>query len=242
MCGRSVPWKWVPAVLVDGKPLAGTGVWQSQVEDGRCVDCEAELQARRRRAQQALVFRAKLTELFGGTKPYREFLFDNYKVTPGNQNAFECCKRFNPATECLYLWGSCGAGKTHLAFAAARRCVEAALSVALLSPYRLGLQTRTNDAELEKAAINEWVSVNVLILDHLEPDLDVSSRQLLQEILDRRDFEGRTGLMVTSVHSPQALAEKMGHDAIASRLAGMCDVVKVEGPDFRINLRQPRVA
>jgi chromosomal replication initiation ATPase DnaA len=51
----------------------------------------------------------------GGEKPYREFTFERYKVTPGNRRAYERSKTFDPAAENLYLWGPSGVGKTHLA-------------------------------------------------------------------------------------------------------------------------------
>ena len=39
VCERAIPWEWVPAVLLNGKPLSGTGVWRSQRAEGLCPVC-----------------------------------------------------------------------------------------------------------------------------------------------------------------------------------------------------------
>ena len=121
-CQRSLPWEWVPAVLLSGKALAGTGVWRTQLVDDQCPACLAASDRQRQKEREALMVRAALMKLLGGDKPYREFTFERYQVTPGNQLAYERSKAFSPATDNLYLWGPCGVGKTHLAYAIARRC------------------------------------------------------------------------------------------------------------------------
>src|ERR1700730_4968874 len=75
-CHRSVPWEWVPAVLLGQTTLAGTGAWRSQLTNGQCAACLAAAEAKSQKEQRALAFRNKLVELLGGEKPYREFTFD----------------------------------------------------------------------------------------------------------------------------------------------------------------------
>src|SRR5207249_9070523 len=135
----------------------------------------------------------KLVQLLGGPKPYRQFSFDNYNVRLGNGIAHEQCKRFEPANDNLYLWGPSGVGKTHLAFALARRCVEDSLSVMILPAYRLTAPARLKDPALEQAAIDAWISAKVLVLDDLGSEPDIRC-QLLKQILDGRDFQDRAGL------------------------------------------------
>src|SRR5260370_15451781 len=130
-CHRAIPWEWAPAILLNGKPMAGTGVWRSQLIDTRCPACQGAFEKERTRTQQALARRKELLELLGGDKPYREFTFDRYQVAPGNHLAYDKCKEFNPAVENLYLCGPCGVSKTHLAYATARRCFEETLSVTI---------------------------------------------------------------------------------------------------------------
>src|SRR6266567_3339423 len=161
-CHRALPWEWTPAVFLGGRSLAGTGVWCSQLTDGVCSGCVSALQARREKERHALGIRKELIQLLGGEKPYREFTFERYQVSPGNQLAYQRSKQFNPALENLYLWGPCGVGKTHLSFASAKRCFEETLSVEILRPGRLSRKVRMKDPTDEQAAIDEIVSVEVL--------------------------------------------------------------------------------
>jgi DNA replication protein DnaC len=220
---------------LNGKVLAGTGVWHSQLTDRLCPDCLTALQAQRQKDEHALAVRKELVQLLGGEKPYREFTFERYTVTPDNRLAFECSRRFDPAAENLYLWGPCGVGKTHLAHAIARRCFQETLSVTILFAPQLSRKVRMKDPDKEQAAIDEYVRCDVLILDDLGAGPDTAfSRQIMQEILDGRDFTDRPGLVVTSKYSLDELAAKQADDSIPSRLAGTCQVVAVKGIDHRL--------
>jgi DNA replication protein DnaC len=239
-CHRAIPWEWAPVVLLNGQPMAGTGVWRSQLMDTRCPACQDAFEQERAKEQQALARRKELVELLGGEKPYREFTFEHYTVTPDNRLAFERAKAFNPATGNLYLWGPCGVGKTHLASAIARRSCDEPLSVTLLPAFELSRHVRMKEPEQEQAALNGFVDTETLVLD----DLGVGpytpfTRQILQEILDGRSFKDRAGLVVTSQYSLDQLASKFGDDAIPSRLAGMCEVTRINGRDHRLKQADP---
>src|SRR5438874_470336 len=89
VCQRSLPWEWAPVVSLNGKALAGTGVWRSQLMDRQCPACVAAVQLQRQKERQDLALRAALVELLGGEKPYRDFTFERYQVTPGNRIPYE---------------------------------------------------------------------------------------------------------------------------------------------------------
>jgi DNA replication protein DnaC len=238
LCHRHIPWEWVPAILLGGKSLAGTGVWRSPLLDGQCPTCIAHVEARRQKEQRGLAKRTDLIQLFGGEKPYREFTLERFQVMPGNRLAYERAQHFNPSAENLYFWGPCGVGKTHLAYAIARECVEETLRVTLLRPSQLSRKVRMKDPEQEQTAIDELVRVELLVLDDLGSGSDTAYiRQILQEILDGRDFRDRGGLVITSKYSLSGLAQKLNDDTIPSRLAGMCRVVELKGPDHRLTPR-----
>jgi DNA replication protein DnaC len=235
-CHRAIPWEWAPAVCVRGSPLAGTGVWRSQLVDRRCPACAAALEAERQEERRQIGLRKELIEVLGGPKPYREFTFERYRVAPGNAVAYERTNRFNPSGENLYLWGPCGVGKTHLAFAAARHCFEETLSAVIVWAPHLSRQIRLKDPEQEQAAMDRLTRAEALILDDLGAGNDTPfNRQLLQELLDTRVFNDRGGLIVTSKYSLDRLAEKFDDDTLPSRLAGMCDVIGITGPDGRLD-------
>lgn len=218
--------------------MAGTGVWRSQLIDRRCPACQETFEQARSKEQQALRHRKRLVEILGGEKPYREFTFERYQVEPGNELAFRRCREFNPATENLYLWGACGVGKTHLAFATARRCFEETLAVVIQPAGQLSRKVRMKDPSQEQATIEELMKAEALVLDDLGAGTDTAfSRHLLQEILDGRDFNDRRGLVVTSKYSLDQLAAKLADDSIPSRLCGMCQRIQVNGNDRRVSQR-----
>lgn len=234
-CRRSLPWQWIPIVRVNGKALAGTGVWRSTLIDGHCSACRQETENARCREEQTARRRNDLIELLGGAKPYREFTFERYEVTPGNRLAFERCHQFNPAAENLYLWGPCGVGKTHLAYAAARRCFEESLSVGVERAGQLSRRARLQGAEHEQGSIDEWVGKEVLVLDAVGSGPQTAySRQLLLDILDGRDFADRHGLIVTSALSLDDLAALLQDDAIPSRIAEQCGIIEIRESDHRL--------
>lgn len=237
-CHRAQPWEWVPAVLLNGKPLAGTGIWRSQLIERRCPACQAALEAQRHNEQRSTQLRRELIRLLGGEKAYREFTFEHYKLMPGNRLAYERCKRFDPTTENFYLWGPCGAGKTHLAHATARRCFEESLSVAMIRAYQLSRKIRMRGPDQEQQAIDELVDAEVLVLDDLGIGPNSAySRQLIQEVLDGRDSADRAGLVITSQYSLGDLADRLMDDTITSRIVGMCQVFEIQGRDYRLYAR-----
>ena len=203
--------------------------------NGLCHACLAELEARRLKEERALAVREDLVQLLGGDKPYREFTFERYQVEPGNRLAFERCRHFNPAAENLYLWGPCGVGKTHLAWAIARTCFEQTLTVTILRAGQLSRKARMRDPDQEQTVVDQFARAEVLVLDDLAGGPDSAfARQILQEILDARDFNDRAGLVVTSPCSLDELAAKLALDSIPSRLAGLCGVIELQGTDHRL--------
>jgi DNA replication protein DnaC len=196
------------------------------------------LEALRAKERRALAMRTDLLRLLGGERPLREFTLDRYEVTPGNRLAYERSKLFDPASENLYLWGPCGVGKTHLAYATARCAFEESLTVVVMPAPQLSRRVRMRDPEKEQATINEFAETEVLVLDDVGAGSDTAfTRQILQEILDVRAFHDRAGLVATSRYSLDQLSTKFGDDSIPSRIAGMCRLIEVKGNDRR--LRRP---
>ena len=203
--------------------------------EGLCLSCHAEAERKAEEARRRLALRLRLIALGGGEKPYREFRFETYQVTPDNQSAFVRAKNFNPNRDNLYLWGPCGVGKTHLAFAIVRRSCEAGYTVEFLKPPQLMRKVRRKDPDEEQHAIDRFVRADVFALDDLGIGQETAyARQIFQEILDGRHYAYRAGLVVTSKFSPGDLARKLDDDTTVSRLAGMCQVVEVRGKDHRL--------
>lgn len=210
-------------------------MWHSQLTDGLCPACWQTKQTKNAEQTRQLALRIKLMTLGGGEKPYREFRFESYEVIPENELAFTRSRAFNPDRDNLYLWGPCGVGKTHLAFAIARRFCELNRSVEFLQAPRLMRRVRMKDPVEEQQAIDRLVRADVFALDHLGIGTDSAyARQIFQEVLDGRMCAYRNGLIVTTRFSLDALATKLGDDTISSRLAGLCRVIQVGGRDHRL--------
>jgi DNA replication protein DnaC len=234
-CRRALPWEWVPAVFLAGKPLAGTGVWRSALSDGHCADCVEQQEADRQKEAAVRLRRSAVVALLGGDKPYREFIFERFRVLAGNRRAYEAAIGFDPTVDNLYLWGPSGVGKSHLACAVARRASEESLSVEMLRMPQLVRKTRMRDPASEQSVIDGLITTEVMVFEDLgSGQSSAYSRQILREILDGRDYQNRAGLLVTSAYTLNELALRLEDDAIASRLAGLCRVIEVAGPDGRI--------
>lgn len=234
-CQRDLPWEWVPPVQVAGKSLAGTGVWRSGLVNELCGGCIQERDSVMAKRALAQLKRQRLIRLLGGVKPFREFTFDRFEVAQGNRIAFESAKRFDPSAHNLFLWGPGGTGKTHLAYAIARRSFWQGWSVILTTPGQLIRTLRMKTPEEEQRAVDAATAVGVLVLDAFGTGGETAyARQALQEILDGREYQERRGLVVSSRWAPAVLARSSADDRIASRLVGMCDVVEVRGADRRL--------
>jgi DNA replication protein DnaC len=230
-CLQDMTWEWVPPIHVHEKPLPGTGVWRSRLIDGLCPQCfesvEIARQVQRRNDHQ----RETLIKLLGGPKPYREFTFARYQVTTGNQAAFERAKRFDPATSNLYFWCAGRLGKTHLALAILRYWFEQGRSVVWSTPARLIRRLRMKPPDEEQQVIDACVLAEVFLLDDFGSGVETAyARQILQEILDGRDFQDRGGLMITSRSAPGRLARSRADDAISSRVTSLCESVEIKPP------------
>lgn len=234
-CLEEVQQQWLAPVMCGGRRLPGTGVWHSQRVGDLCPSCAGELAESMAERQRRFQVYLRLVEVGGGEKPYREFRFETYRATPENSQALSLARAFNPDRDNLYLWGACGVGKTHLAFAIARSACEAGLSIEFLTPPRLTRRTRMLDPNDEQRAIDRIARAEVLVLDDLGIGNDTPyARQVIQEILDARTFSYRAGLVVTSKYSLGDLAAKFGDDTVTSRLAGMAWVVHIGGLDHRL--------
>lgn len=200
-----------------------------------CPSCDQAKQITVIAAQSAHELERRLIAGLGGIKPYREFTFARYDITAGNRIAFTRSRSFDASKEGLYLWGPCGVGKTHLAYAAARKPLEQNYSVEILTLPKLIRKVRMKEPREEQELIDRFSTTDVLLLDDLGVGNEtLYARQILQEVLDARDFSGRRGLLITSKYSLDGLANKLNDDTIPSRLAGSCSVVEVAGRDRRV--------
>lgn len=200
----------------------------SRLVGGVCPPCQSvsELEMARNETEKE-----RIIEMMG-QKGYEQFTFDKFKTSQENAMAFDKCRSFDPSKSSLYLWGSAGSGKTHLAGAIVRGVKGGVMlkSTSLVRWFRLR-DPRDEEREIERLA-----SVQVLVVDDLGVQKDSEhALSVLYEIIDRRDMNLRHGLVITSNLSLDVMAKKMGDDRIVSRIAGLCDVVEIKGKDMRVS-------
>jgi len=137
----------------------------------------------------------------------------------------------------LYLCGPGGTGKTHLAVAITRCLIENLKNPLFVSVPELLLGIRAcfidRSGISEKETINKYADAHVLILDDLGAEKTTDYvLQVFYIILDRRYRENRVTI-ITSNLEIKDLAKKL-NSRIASRIAGLCEVVEFVGRDRRI--------
>src|SRR5690606_30943651 len=88
-----------------------------------CYECRREDERREE------IRRRGLRELRAIDERYANATLANYRCPPGDQDALVAVSAWEPGPAGLYLHGSPGSGKTHLAFGLARKLIDDGVSV-----------------------------------------------------------------------------------------------------------------
>lgn len=136
----------------------------------------------------------------------------------------------------LYLYGPCGTGKTHLLSAIAQKLItERGLKARLYSTAELLLQLKAtfDSKETESGFIEDLNESQLLILDDLGSErFSEWAMQIFYLIINRR-YENLQPTLFSSNLSLEELAKNF-NDRIASRIVGMCEIIKIVGKDVRL--------
>src|SRR5262249_4546992 len=104
----------------------------------------------------------------------------------------------------------------------------------ITTPFQLVRKLRMKTPDEEQLGIDAFVHSDVLVLDDVGAGETVYGRQVLQEILDRRAFQDRGGLIVTGRLASAALARSVD-GGLGSRAVGLCRAIEIKGIDRRIH-------
>jgi DNA replication protein DnaC len=197
-------------------------------KEGVCRTCENWLRERQARLGSILSTRAMV-----------EHTWPRFQVTDENREAFETVLEFDFLKQSLYLFGECGVGKSHLASLVIRQAVNCGLrSIIQAEPSQMLRAINSalrESAEAEERAINRFINASLLVLDDLGVEKVTDYKlEKLYEVINGRDKAMKPGLVITSNYTLDEISERLNDDRIASRIAGLCTVVKVGGQDWRL--------
>ena len=134
----------------------------------------------------------------------------------------------------LYLFGGCGCGKTYSVWAMYQmfRFNEMDIKVESMVDilYKLKKDFNSSDPKYYDFIRNYK---GVLVIDDLGSEKITDwAMEMFYSIINKRYEENRTTI-ITSNLSIEEISKKYG-DRLASRIVGMCDIIKIEGEDKRL--------
>lgn len=164
---------------------------------------------------------------------YRESKYED--VEDGVKWFFE---KIKDSRRGIYLHGAVGCGKTHTAWALAGQWKEIGgrdplfWNVSeLIRSIKKDFGKHAYDRDREEEYIMEHRGL--LFLDDLGAEMATDFVQDTLYLIVNRRYEERLPVIITSNLDLGELSDRVG-DRIASRIAGMCDVVELEGTDRRL--------
>lgn len=188
--------------------------------------CECALLRREKAAAQERSKQAEIIRL-GGLRAYQDFTLAKFR----DKKAAAACADYPKHS--LYLFGPTGCGKTHLGTALLR-----VYGGVVLKPMEMLRRLRACESADAEGKLLEFYGAAPLLIDDLGVEkLTEYALQVIYEVVDRRWMAAAGGLIITSNLDLDALSQKLGDDRIASRIAGMCRIVRLTGEDWRLHAK-----
>ena len=181
----------------------------------------------------------------GVSPKYLHCSFKSFQIVKKNSFCVSACSQYHtsqtPSSPWLYLYGNCGTGKTHLATGITRELLLKGRQVLFTSGSGLCLDIKNafknNDRITEQEAIQPYLSCEFLVMDDIGGENPTEwDKKTIGYIINERDSQLKSAI-ITSNFSLDELADHIGQRT-ASRIAGMSQIIRIQGPDWRLKNRQ----
>jgi len=186
----------------------------------------------------------KHLEIAGVPSKYYNATFESFDVNNFNRKVYEFCKNYVLQKKFdigLFLFGSCGVGKTHLAISVIREMILNNRNAFFISTPDLLFQLRktfsTSVATTDEEQLRKYLSYSFLVLDDLGTEKwSEWVQQTLDHIVYQRDAHAMPAI-ITSNLALNEIRSRYG-DRVASRIIGMSHILKLPGTDHRLVQRK----
>lgn len=256
-CGKTL---YYECVVLMGQAM----IWN--LEKPRC-DCEKavafwkgwdakqeKIKKEKELAEEQELRKQKIESILGKSgikKRYLSRTLESFKVTAENSEAFKIAvdyikqfDKYSAQGKGLYLEGTCGTGKTHLAVAIALKLISKGVpvicktSIDILGDIKRCYER--NSEVTEEEVLEAYKSVDLLIIDDLGKEQTTEwSVPVLYSILNER-YEALLPTIITTNYNTSALAEKLSAKgdtetaaAIISRFVESYKRVTMAWADYR---------
>ena len=256
-CGKTL---YYECVVLMGQAM----IWN--LEKPRC-DCEKavafwkgwdakqeKIKKEKELAEEQELRKQKIEAILGKSgikKRYLSRTLESFKVTAENSEAFKIAvdyikqfDKYSAQGKGLYLEGTCGTGKTHLAVAIALKLISKGVpvicktSIDILGDIKRCYER--NSEVTEEEVLEAYKTVDLLIIDDLgKEQVTEWSVPVLYSILNER-YEALLPTIITTNYNTSALAEKLSAKgdtetaaAIISRFVESYKRVTMDWADYR---------
>jgi DNA replication protein DnaC len=200
-------------------------------------EIELDKQCEKKRRLERLFQQSRLGERF------KTCSFDNFKLIPGTENAYETAKdyianfnKYRKEGKGIVFSSIPGTGKTHLCGAITNELIKNLTSVIFIVVPELLMKIRNTynkGVETESQIMYGLTECDLLILDDLgaEKKTDWTTEKLFT-VIDSRYRDNRPMIFTTNCSSSE-LQERIGARTF-SRIMEVCQPIKLECDDYRL--------
>lgn len=144
----------------------------------------------------------------------------------------------------VYLTGGVGVGKTYIACAICRELVKRGWRVRFADVEAISREvtsTWSSNDSTEEGVIKSWTSADLAVIDDLGAEEMTSvTMRVMRAIINGRDADDKVTIFTSNLDRVSFAthladeADELKAERIASRIAGMTEVIEVHGKDRRV--------